>query len=246
MRKVSRKTIQRRRRNSRKTRKTSYGGSKLSFNTHTPKYPPGDINNLISHVIYMNLTKRTDRKKHIERELSVFDPSKVTRLAAVEEAVPTTGCAKSHLKALQMARDKGYDNVLIIEDDAFWINVDEAYPVLKRLMSQPYDGIMLTALNPDYNKDTLRLRGAVSATGYVVNKAFYPKIIKLFEDALSNEHLKRHNSAGSYVWANGITRNAHSRGIWYLVVPYLLSQIPGHSNIDGKSVNWVSAFDSMA
>ena len=214
----------------------------MSFNTHKPQFPPKQINDIVSHVIFINLDKRTDRRKHIERELSVFDPSKVTRLAAVEDPVPTTGCAKSHLKAIEMARDAQYPNVLILEDDAFWQNIEEAYPVLQRLISQPYDGIMLAGLNSRYDKDTLRLRSGVSATGYILHQKFYPTLIGLFKDAISSPELKRKNSAGSHVWADGVTQEAFTKGEWYITIPFLMSQIPGFSDLDGTHVNWVNAF----
>lgn len=241
---IKRKSIQRRRRRNRKTRKTrkTYSGGKLSFDTHKPVFPPKDINDMVTHVIYINLNKRVDRRKHIERELSVFEPSKVTRLAAIEDPIPTTGCAKSHLKAVQMARDAGYPNVLILEDDAFWQNIEKAYPVLQRLISQPYDGIMFAGLNSVYDHDTLRLHSGVSATGYIVHENFYPTLIKLFEDAISHPELKRKNSAGSHVWADGVTQEAFTKGAWYITVPFLMSQIPGFSNLDRTSVNWVNAF----
>lgn len=227
----------------RKTRKRHAGGSKLTLNSHKPAFPPKEINDLISHVIFINLNKRVDRRKHIERELSVFDSSKVTRLAAVEDPIPTTGCAKSHLKALQMARDAGYSNVLIIEDDAFWQNIDEAYPVLERLLSAPYNGVMLAGLNTNYDADTLVLHSGASTTGYIVHNSFYSTFIQLFEDAISNPEEKRKNSAGSHVWADAVTQVAFTKGKWYITVPFLLSQIPGFSNIDRTSVNWVNAFN---
>jgi len=242
---IKRKSVQRRRRRNRKihkTRKIHSGGSTLGFDTHRPAFPPKEINDLISHVIYINLNKRKDRRKHIERELSIFEPSKVTRLAAIEDPVPTTGCAKSHLKALQMARDAQYPNVFILEDDAFWQNTEQAYPVLQRLISQPYDGIMLAGLNSVYDQDTLRLRSGVSATGYVVHHTFYATFIKLFEDAIANPELKRKNSAGSHVWADGVTQDAFTKGKWYITIPFLMSQIPGFSNLDRTHVNWVNAF----
>ena len=222
-----------RRRRMQKTRKRHSGGSKLTFNSHKPVFPPKEINDLISHVIFINLNKRVDRRKHIERELSVFEPSKVTRLAAVEDPVGRTGCAKSHLKALEMARDAGYPNVLIVEDDAFWNKVDESYPVFERLISQPYDGIMVGSTQGDYDKTTLRLNGAYSTTAYIVHERFYPTLIELFETAL----------AGDNPVADVITRNSHGKGEWYVVVPSLMSQIPGFSNINGKSVNHQGAFN---
>jgi len=187
-------------------------------------YPPKDINNLISHVIYINLDSQGERRKHIEQQLSVFDPSKVTRLPGIIDKMPATGCAKSHLKALQLARENKYPNVFIVEDDAFWQNVDEAYPLLQRLISQPYDGIMLAAVNAHYDKDTLRISSGLTTHAYIVNQRFYDTLIKLFEEAIADEVLKPKNSAGSYVWADDVIRSSHKKGEWYITAPALMIQ----------------------
>lgn len=230
---VSKRRGIRKRRRLRKTRKRQSGGSTLTLDSHRPVFPPKEINGMIAHVIFINLNKRVDRRKHIERELSIFDPSKVTRLAAVEDPVPTTGCAKSHLMALQMARDAGYPNVLIVEDDAFWNKVDESYPVFERLISMPYDGIMVGSTQGDYDETTLRLNGAYSTTAYIVHERFYTTLIDLFETALTTEHPV----------ADVITRDSHGKGIWYVVVPSLMSQIPGFSDINAKSVDHLAKFN---
>jgi len=237
-----RKGIKKKRRTYRKKHQSAgaidtYVPGQMTIDNHTPVYPPKEINNLISHVIFINLDKRKDRRKHIERELAVFEPSKVTRLAAVEDPSihPTTGCAKSHLKALQMARDNKYPNILIVEDDAYWNKVDETYPILERLMKQPYDGIMLGSINADYDKETYLLRSALSTTAYIVNQAFYPKVIELFEQALSKYDPKIHSDKEIITTADGIIRDSHGIGTWYIVAPSIMMQVPSYSDITHKN-----------
>lgn len=219
------------------------GGSrgKAGISNHKPVYPPKKINDLISHVIYINLDKRKDRKKHIQRELAIFSPEKVTRLPAVVDEHPTTGCAKSHLKALQMARDNQYPNVLIVEDDSCWTKVNESYPVLERLLKEPYDGILLGGTRCEFDKDTLRLQEGYTTSGYIVKEGFYKKYIDLYEEALAKEDNK--NAEGRYIWADGVSNDAYKNGKWYILSPSLMRQTGSYSNIDREYKNLSSGFN---
>ena len=215
----------------------TYVPGQMTIDNHTPAYPPKEINDLVSHVIFINLDKRNDRRKHIERELGVFDPSKVTRLSAVEDPSmhPTTGCAKSHIKAIEMARDAKYPNVLIVEDDAYWSKVDETYPIFEKLLQQPHDGIMLGSIGADYDKDTYLLRSALSTTAYIVNDTFYQKLIEIFETALSAYNPQIHTDKNIITTADGILRDSHGIGKWYVVSPSLMQQVPSYSNITHRN-----------
>jgi hypothetical protein len=195
---------------------------------------------LISHVIFINLDKRKDRRKHIQRELAVFHPEKVTRLSAVVDGHPTTGCAKSHLKALQMARDNHYPNILIVEDDSCWNMVHESYPVLERLLKEHYDGILLGGTLPEYDEDTLRLRVGWTTSGYIVKEPFYQKYIELYEEALAREG--EQNSEGRYILADEVSNTAYKNGRWYIVSPALMKQKGSYSNIDMEYKNLSSGF----
>jgi len=208
---------------------------------HNPIYPPKEINDLISHVIYINLDKRKDRKKHIQRELAVFSPEKVTRLPAVVDAHPTTGTAKSHYNALRLARDNNYPNVLIVEDDTFWKNIDEAYPILKKLLSEPYDSILLGGTVTTFDEDTLKLSEGYCLNGYIVNQSFYDKYIELYDKAFSKVNNK--NSEGRYIWADGVSNDAYREGNSYIVSPSLMAQIPSYSDIDLEYKNISGGFN---
>jgi hypothetical protein len=211
-------------------RKRSVRGGKASLNMHVTTHPPKEINDLISHVIYINLDKRDDRKKHIEKELSIFNPEKITRLPAVIDAHPTTGCAKSHYNALKLARDNKYPNVLIVEDDACWNKVNESFPVLQRLLKEPYDGIALGIFGDNFDKDTLRVHGGFTTHAYIVKEPFYEKYIKMYEDAISKEGDTPKGTA--YIYSDGLSQNAYKNGNWYVVSPSLMTQIPTYSNIN--------------
>lgn len=70
--------------------------------------------------LYINLNKRPDRKDHIEKQLVDF--KEVTRIEAIEKDNGYLGCVLSHIKALETAKLKNYDEVLIVEDDFEFVN----------------------------------------------------------------------------------------------------------------------------
>ena len=72
--------------------------------------------NHIEKVVYINLAKRVDRRQHMEQILAEYNiPAE--RFEAIEHPNGLYGCGTSHLAVLKMARDNGWRNVLIMEDD---------------------------------------------------------------------------------------------------------------------------------
>ena len=78
----------------------------------------------IDGIFYINLDHRTDRKEEIERELTRFD-LKFERFPAIPHKIGGVGCGTSHLEVIKLAKQRGYRNVLIFEDDIEFI-VDKA------------------------------------------------------------------------------------------------------------------------
>ena len=102
----------------------------------------------VEHVVYINLDHRTDRLEQVTAELApYFPPEKVTRFSAIQLDRGALGCTLSHIAVLELAKAKGWKNVLVLEDDAMWKaeQFEEAYATLDRLASNPYDAIMLSS-----------------------------------------------------------------------------------------------------
>ena len=241
-----RKRLTKRRRTRRYARKRLSGGANTS--QHTPVYPPTEINDLIAHVIYINLDKRTDRRAEIEAELSVFTPEKVTRMPGInaeqEGIAPSAASAKAHVKALKMARDNKYTNVLILEDDAIWANVDKAFPIFKRLVENPYDGIMLGGTQVDYDHDTYRIKSAWTASSYIVNQNYYDRLIEYLDKGISEYDpavIKTYRESQRFA-ANSIMAAHHADDNWFIVVPSFMVQRAGFSNIGKTRANYEGAF----
>lgn len=199
--------------------------------------PPKSINHHIHHVLYINLDARTDRKERVERELSVFDPNKITRVPGVIHKNPAIGCATGHIHALKMAKEHGWPNVLIVEDDAIWANVDKAYPVFEKLIKEPYDVIMLGGTFPSWYEKSYRVKYALSACAYIVHNSYYDTLIQAVEDGLRTRNRSGHNIA-----VNVSFTKLQPTDRWFLVRPALMIQGKSHSNIIGGVVNYKKFF----
>jgi GR25 family glycosyltransferase involved in LPS biosynthesis len=199
------------------------------------EYPPSDINNIINNIIYINLDKRKNRNERINTQLSIFNKEKIHRLSAVDNAANrVVGCATSHLNALKLARDNKYPNVLILEDDAIWANINESYPVFKMLVEKPYDVIMLGGTYKNYNKNTYRVNAAQAASSYLVNSSYYDKIISRIERDLNDPKADK-NVDVMYVGLQGEDK-------WFIVMPALMIQGKSMSNLQGYNTNYTNLF----
>jgi glycosyl transferase family 25 len=230
-------------------RKRIYRGG----NKNHVSYPPDSIKKYISNVIYINLDKRTDRKAEIEKELKIFDSKQVHRISAVSEPEhPYLGCTKSHLQALKMAKDRNWDNVLIMEDDAIWTNIEKGYPIFERLVKEPYDVIMLGGTYGDYDHTTYRVKKALTTSSYLVNKSYYDTIIQKLDEVINgfNPETEKSNKTNGNIFRIKVSvaidaavfcplQQKHK---WFIVVPALVIQRPGYSNIEKETLNYKNVY----
>ena len=149
------------------------------------------ISNNIDKIVYINLDKRPDRKKEIEHELAIMGLSG-ERFSAIEHKRGMIGCGMSHLAVLKQAKAKGYNNILVLEDDFHFI-VDKS--VFEKELDSffdlniPYDVLMLSynhLKHEQYNTVMSRAINVQTASGYIVHSRFYDSLIRVWEAGLQN------------------------------------------------------------
>ena len=163
----------------------------------------------IDKIFYINLNRRTDRRNEIEEELNNMG-LQFERFSAIETDNGTIGCGYSHLSVLKLARDGGYKNVLILEDDfQFLVDKPEFEDYLTKLFnnSHKFDacflsyGCMTSEEIPEasYIK---RVLDSQTASGYIVNQHYIPVLIKLYEKSIPLlESTEQHwNYANDTAW----------------------------------------------
>lgn len=146
--------------------------------------------NRIDRVVYINLNKRPDRRKHIESLLSQYNIT-ADRFEAIEHANGLYGCGQSHLAVLKMARDNGWRNVLILEDDILCnVSPIEFEDRLSTLFTEgPEFDVFMLDVNLQRSKPAehdwiTRVLYAHCAGAYIVQGHYYQTIIDLYEWAL--------------------------------------------------------------
>ena len=164
----------------------------------------------IEKIIYINLDKRTDRREEIENELKKYELEAERYSAIYTPHSGIVGCGYSHLNTLKLAKERGYKNVLILEDDfEFVVSKEEFEESLNKLFDSkiPFDVCMLSYIvqrgQPiqEYSFVGKVLDGQ-TASGYIVNQHYYDTLIALYEWAIplldsTNEHW---NYANDMVW----------------------------------------------
>ena len=143
----------------------------------------------ISKIVYINLERREDRRKEIEQELTQYGLSG-ERFDAIAKTPGIVGCGLSHLAVLQKAQEAGWENVLILEDDFQFLLAKES--LNKQLqafwdLNIQWDVIMLSynlRASTPYNDLIGRVTEAQTASGYLVNRCFYPKLIDTLTPAI--------------------------------------------------------------
>ena len=145
--------------------------------------------------LYINLNKRPDRKDHIENQLVGF--KEVQRIEAIETTNGYFGCVLSHIKALETAKSKNYDEVFIVEDDFEFVNKDKfVYPEID------FDVCLIEALVQKRHQTFIswnyhKVVKAQHTGGYIVQKHFYDKLINNFKE--SYDKLKVNNCRDNYL-----------------------------------------------
>lgn len=143
----------------------------------------------IDHIFYINLAHRQDRRAEIETELTNFGLQYERFEAIATPGCGSIGCSYSHLGVLKLARERGYRNVLVFEDDfQFKVSKDEFEDGLSKLFAiqTPFDVCMLGYnLNrgevvPEFPWLT-RVYEAQTMSAYLVHHSMYDRLIDLYE-----------------------------------------------------------------
>jgi hypothetical protein len=224
----------------RKSRKAKHSGG----TTHKTVYPPDSIKTYISNVVYVNLDSRTDRRAQIEQELKIFNPEQVHRVPGIVPEImdmphKSIALAKAHLSAVKLAKEHNWPNTLFLEDDSVWANIDKAYPAFEALVKKSYDAIMLSSHNAKYDAE-FRAESATSGAAYLLHNSHYSIFIDKLQAMIDSF------VSGVTGWSNSEADAAvfgplQKEYKWYIVVPALMTQLPGVSDRVGTYQNFTGS-----
>ena len=142
----------------------------------------------LDKVVYINLDHRTDRQEIMKRffEEANIPTEKVERFSAIRHSVGIVGCAMGHIAILKRAKQQGWKNVLILEDDLQWIDFETNYKKLEELVSVPnWDVCMLGGLF--IKTEDVYVKMGYCTNAYIVNQHYYDAILNNFETGLQKK-----------------------------------------------------------
>lgn len=146
--------------------------------------------------LFINLKNRIDRKKQILKELEKIKipKNKIIRINAVyDKTNGHIGCAKSHIKALEYAKNNNLENVVIFEDDFVFTKSKEEIDILIKkffnFFKNDWDVLQLTASHNDVKNINInefkKVKSAMAPSGYIINNKFYDILIKKLTDSVT-------------------------------------------------------------
>lgn len=204
------------------------------------------------HAYYINLDRRTDRRAHMDSQLQKFGLS-ATRVAAVDGKAlqwkPEYGVLSnywnsgafayclSYRVAIIDAMQKGYDNVLIMDDDCvlqdnLWQVLDKAWTELPEEWHMLYFGANHghpQPANVPTEQDRIgdhiyRLKGSMGSHAIILNKKCFKTILGYV--------------AAPYAPLDMFFSMYHKFFPCYITYPGLATQMPGVSDIINQEVNY--------
>ena len=171
------------------------------LDTFTPPLPyplpvilSNPISPILKHIVYINLDRSTERRQQMEEMFSNYGLTAERFSAIQNDSFPLLGCAQSHLAVLKRAREQGYQQVLIMEDDfeptvspeefrqRIWQVSENGYDVFQLVLGTFRGEVMVGS---PFTKVLESQNGA----GYIVHERFYDRLIQLLEKGCSNLEL---------------------------------------------------------
>ena len=205
------------------------------------------FNDYFDKIIYINLDHRKDRKKQILNEFKKMniESNKIYRIDAVHEKYNGhIGCAKSHIKTLNYAKENNFKNILVFEDDfVFTLDKNNVQDKLNTFLNKnegKWDVVQLTShyktfRNNDEENDVRLVNKASTSSSYMINAGFYDKLLKNLHSSVTNmeKEMIQYNKENDNIKKKKKNTNyaldqhwypLQKRSDWFLFDPYLGKQ----------------------
>ncbi|WNP33387.1 glycosyltransferase [Enterobacter kobei] len=196
----------------------------------------------VDKIVVINRDARTDRWQQMQQELAALQvpADKVLRVTACEHPQPALGRMRSHQQVLQMAQDRGWENVLVLEDDAVLLkqekHVSGFNALLAALTHVPWEVVLLGAQVTQGQPmkslpGIIRAGDSEKACAYLVNRPYYPALLTQLHDDPS-------------VTLEARWQPLQARGKWLSFYPCISYQRPGFSDIEQQDADHIRFYFS--
>lgn len=145
---------------------------------------------------YINLDRRTDRKKKLTKQLDDFNITGVERYSAFEKSNSNViNCLHSHFNLYKKLIDSDHETMLILEDDCLFLDVlkENQEEIFENINKTEWDIFWLGVQNrkePKYVKNKIyQVSSPNYAQSYIINK-------KTCKDIIENYPIDLNSSLG--------------------------------------------------
>lgn len=201
--------------------------------------PELNTNNYFDKIVCINLDRREDRWKQVIQEFRKNNITNFERFPAIDgNSIPNksdwmTGariaCCLSHAAVLQKMLDNNWKRILILEDDASFIERYELrFRKIVPFIPQDFDILYFCGNDPEVttrvNSYIFRLEHCLSTGAYAITSNFAKIMLdKINQLSDAVDLIYKENTPG---------RNC------YIFKPYLITQRPGFSDIENKFTDY--------
>jgi glycosyl transferase family 25 len=197
---------------------------------------------LLKNTLYINLDHRQDRLKHVVKELASLGITG-ERMKATKMENGAVGCTLSHIKCLELAKQREYDHVFICEDDIQFTNVPLLVENLTKFHQHTdiqWDVLIIGGNNcPPYTQISdycIKVERCQTTTGYIVKKHYYDTLISNFKESVKNLLREPDNK---FMYAlDKYWQRLQQCGNWYMIIPLTVIQYEDYSDIEKKTVDY--------
>jgi len=207
----------------------------------------------IKNVFYINLLTRPDRKAHIEMQLNRVGFTTFERFNAIKMPANSNtgmsssssgriGCSMSHIKCLEIAKERGYNHLLICEDDTLFTQPEVFKNQLNKFLGNKHswDVVLFAGNNiPPYERidDTcVSISRCQTTTSYLVAGHYFDKLIENMKEGVQKLMLEPNNhfqySLDKHWFKLQLMDN------WYLITPLTVIQREDFSDIEQRRTNY--------
>ena len=156
-------------------------------------YRPININEYFDKIFYLNLDKDTSRNESILNQFKELNITNFERVPGVEIIdIPLRehyrnfikdnfkyikgqiGCREAHLKAIQIAKSRGYSKILILEDDITFLENPGTLLDINQWLHNDWDMLYFGGLVEPFFRNQI-----VCAHAYGVNSTVFDDILQM-------------------------------------------------------------------
>ena len=203
---------------------------------------------LLKHTFFINLDVRTDRLEHVSKQLEILGIENPERFSAIVNERGYIGCTQSHIRCLEMAIERGYEQVFICEDDIQFTDIDTFKKSFEEFHNDNIEWDVLLVAGNNHEpyrvvKDSyMQIYNCQTTTGYVVKKHYYQELLNNFRESLYGLEKNPENlNETSLYYKYGLDRSwtlLQEKDKWFIITPFTVIQKYSYSDIEKVWVDY--------